>query len=125
MSRIRSRDTSPELAVRRLAHRLGYRFRLHRRSLPGAPDLVFPARRKVIFVHGCFWHQHDDPNCADSRRPTSNEAYWHPKLTRTIARDTANLEALRELGWDPLVIWACELSDDDELASRLVGFLGP
>lgn len=125
MSRIRSRDTSPELTVRRLAHKLGYRFRLHRRSLPGAPDLVFPRHRKVIFVHGCFWHQHDEPRCPDSRRPASNESYWHPKLARTVARDRANFEALRSLGWVPLVIWACELKDEQVLARRLRDFLGP
>ena len=123
MSRIRSRDTSPELAVRRLAHKLGYRFRLHRRSLPGSPDLVFPGRRKVIYVHGCFWHQHTDADCADGRRPASNQGYWDAKLTRTVARDKTNIESVKQLGWDVLVIWGCEVGDTNELEERLRRFL--
>ena len=87
MSRIRAKDTKPEMAVRRLVHGMGYRYRLHRRDLPGTPDLVFSPRRKVVFVHGCFWHQHDDPNCRKATLPGSNKEYWHPKLKRNAERD--------------------------------------
>lgn len=123
MARIRSRDTSPEVAVRRLAHSLGYRFRLYRRDLPGAPDLVFAGRRKVIFIHGCFWHQHAETTCKDSRRPNSNQDYWNPKLAKTIARDAANIERLSDAGWHVLVIWACEIPDTSKLIARLKAFL--
>src|ERR1700738_465508 len=102
MSRIRSRDTKPELVVRSLVHKLGYRFRLHRKDLPGKPDLVFASRHKVIFVHGCFWHAHD---CRVAHTPRSNATYWGPKLERNQARDKKNLAALTALGWNPLVIW--------------------
>ena len=109
MSGIRSKGTKPELAVRRLLHAMGYRFRLHRRDLPGKPDLVFPGRRKVIFVHGCFWHQHADPDCKIARRPKSNREYWLPKLDRNSARDAEHQASLRGKGWDVLVIWECEV----------------
>ncbi len=122
MRQIRSKDTKPELAVRRLVHRLGYRFRLHRRDLPGSPDLVFPGRRKVIFVHGCFWHQHPNPGCRDARAPRSNGDYWKPKLARTAVRDAEAEQELRTLGWDVLTIWECELNRDD-LSDRLRAFL--
>ncbi|WP_259397709.1 very short patch repair endonuclease, partial [Burkholderia cepacia] len=105
MRRIRSKDTAPEMAVRRLTHGLGYRYRLHRKDIPGKPDLVFPARRKVIFIHGCFWHQH--PGCREGRPPKSNAAYWLPKLERNQQRDKAALEKLAALGWNALVIWEC------------------
>ncbi len=121
MRRVRNRDTRPEMVVRRLAHRLGYRFRLHRRDLPGSPDLVFPARRAAIFVHGCFWHQHD---CArGSRRPSSNAAYWHPKLARNVERDEKVRRQLESEDWRVLVIWECELHNTDELSLRLTNFL--
>ena len=109
MSGIRSKGMKPEMTVRRLLHSMGYRYRLHRRDLPGKPDLVFPGRRKVIFVHGCFWHQHSDPRCRIVRRPKSNRDYWLPKLERNVVRDAENRARLEELGWEVLVIWECEV----------------
>ena len=97
MRRIRSKDMKPELLVRHLVYSLGYRYRLHRKDLPGKPDLVFGPRRKVIFVHGCFWHLHPDPECVDSRVPKSNTAYWKPKLERNVERDRQHIAALTEL----------------------------
>ena len=121
MSRIRKTDTTPELVVRRLAHALGYRFRLHRRDLPGTPDVVFPRLRKVILVHGCFWHQHDCP--LGRKRPRSNRGYWIPKLERNVIRDDDNETRLRLMGWRTLVVWECEIVDVDALRERLAGFL--
>lgn len=122
MARIRKVDTGPELAVRRLTHWLGYRFRLHRGDLPGTPDLVFPSKRKVIFVHGCFWHQH---GCRlGGRPPRTRTSYWLPKLARNVARDQAGRAALTELGWASLVIWECETADPAVLAEQLRTFLG-
>ena len=123
MARMGKRDTKPEIVVRRLAHRLGYRFRLQRRDLPGTPDVVFPGRRKVVQVHGCFWHQHAD--CPAGRMPRSRLDYWGPKLARNVERDGESLAALAALGWEPLVVWECETRDMDALAEKLVGFLGP
>ncbi|WP_460989657.1 very short patch repair endonuclease [Sphingobium sp. TomTYG45] len=120
---IKSKDTSPELAVRRILHRLGYRYRLHRRDLPGKPDLVFGTRRKVIFVHGCFWHQHQ--GCSAGRNPASNTGYWTPKLRRNVERDLHNRSALQADGWEIMVIWACETSSRDALERRMRDFLGP
>jgi DNA mismatch endonuclease, patch repair protein len=125
MAAIRSSGTKPELIVRQLAHRLGYRFRLHRKDLPGKPDLVFVARRKIILVHGCFWHQHPDPHCSDARAPKSNRDYWEPKLRRNVERDSQTRQALTRLGWAVLVVWDCETSDTARLAVRLTAFLGP
>lgn len=122
MRAIRSKDTLPELAVRSLVHRLGYRFRLHRKDLPGKPDLAFPARRKVIFVHGCFWHCH---GCKPGLIPKSNSDFWLPKLRRNKMRDRRNLEGLAQQGWDALVIWQCELKDNRSVARRVKRFLGP
>lgn len=113
MSRIRGKDTVPELYVRRLVHAMGYRYRLHRRDLPGTPDLVFAGRRKVIFMHGCFWHLHDDPNCKLARMPSSNQDYWKPKLERNRARDRENQRKLEALGWQVLVIWECQTRQKD------------
>ncbi len=125
MRRIRSKGTKPELIVRQLAHKLGYRFRLHRTDLPGKPDLVFPRRRKIIMVHGCFWHGHDDPACVDGqRKPKSNLDYWLPKLARNKARDAANLAALQALGWQLRIVWECEVRDAAALRHRLTAFLG-
>src|ERR1017187_4851135 len=121
MRAIRSKDMLPELTVRSLVHKLGYRFRLHRKDLPGKPDLVFAARRKVIFVHGCFWHSH---NCKTAHVPKSNPDYWGPKLQRNQARDRKNSEALRAAGWAALVIWECELKDRGLVAGRVKKFLG-
>lgn len=123
MRRIRKTDTKPEMVVRRLVHCMGYRYRLHRRDLPGTPDLVFPARRKVIFVHGCFWHQHD---CTLGRKkPSANPDYWHPKLARNVERDGENRRRLTALGWDVLVIWECETRASSGLPAVISRFLGP
>lgn len=121
MRAIRSKDTLPEMAVRSLVHKLGYRFRLHRADLPGKPDLTFPARRKVIFVHGCFWHSH---GCKSGLIPKSNRGFWLPKLRRNSVRDRKNIEALRHQGWAVLVIWQCELKDSRSVGLRVKRFLG-
>jgi len=110
----------PELAVRSLAHRLGYRFRLHRRDLPGKPDLVFPSRCKVIFVHGCFWHSH---GCKAAHVPKSNIHYWRPKLAGNRMRDRLHIEDLTAMGWKSLVIWECETKDETGLNRRIRQFL--
>ena len=123
MSRIKSSNTSVELTVRRLIHGMGYRYRLHGKGLPGKPDIVFRPRRKVIFVHGCFWHQHSAAYCLDGRIPKSNLSYWKPKLERTKLRDANNQDLLLEIGWESLIIWECELSDIPALRSRIQGFL--
>jgi DNA mismatch endonuclease, patch repair protein len=123
MAQIRSKDTKPELLVRRIVHGLGYRFRLHRRDLPGRPDLVFPARRAVIFVHGCFWHQHPDPSCRDSKLPRSRTDYWHAKLARNVERDASAQASLISAGWRVLVLWECEVKADQALKDRLRSFL--
>lgn len=122
MRAIRSHNTKPELAVRRLVHAMGYRFRLHRRDLPGSPDIVFPKRKRAVFVHGCFWHQHE--GCIEANLPRTNTAYWLPKLRRTKARDSAALEALKQLNWRTLVIWECDLNEPTKLRRRLERFLG-
>lgn len=120
MRAIRSKDMLPELRVRSLVHNLGYRFRLHRKDLPGKPDLVFPSRRKVIFVHGCFWHSH---SCKVAHVPKSNGSYWVPKLERNRVRDRKNVKALRAEGWQSLVIWECELRDEGSVKKRLQTFI--
>lgn len=124
MAAIKSKGMKPEMAVRRLVHSIGYRYRLHARDLPGKPDLVFRPRRKVIFVHGCFWHQHAMERCLDGRRPKSNTGYWNPKLEGNVARDKRNREALTQAGWDVLVIWDCE-TQSPNLQARIEKFLGP
>ena len=121
MRRIRKTDTQPEMRVRRAAHSLGYRFRLHRRDLPGTPDLVFPRLNKVVHVHGCFWHQH--PGCRLARLPKSRLDYWRPKLERNRARDLETAAALQSAGWSVLVIWECQVPDDEAAASILRPFL--
>jgi len=121
MASIRSKDTKPERVARSLCHRMGYRFRLHRRDLPGTPDLVFPARRKVVFMHGCWWHRHGCP--LGRRNPKSRLDYWLPKLARNVARDKENREALRRLGWSVLVIWECQTRSECHLTRRLRTFL--
>lgn len=120
MSRIRGKDTGPEMIVRRMAHALGFRFRLHRRDLPGKPDLVFPRLRSIVFVHGCFWHMH---RCQRGRVPKSNQAYWTAKRERNTKRDVRNVRALRRAGWRVLTVWECDLKDHDRLARRLERFL--
>jgi DNA mismatch endonuclease (patch repair protein) len=123
MAAIKSKDTSPELLVRSLAHRLGYRFRLHAKDLPGNPDLVFRSRKKAIFVHGCFWHQHNSAKCRDGRMPKSNRSYWKPKLLKNMERDKRSLKALRALKWKVLTIWECETKNPDRLVRVLTKFL--
>ena len=123
MSRIRGRDTKPELTVRRLVHAMGYRYRLHRRDLPGKPDLAFPGRKKMIFVHGCFWHMHADPDCSRSGLPKTNREFWLPKLKRNAERDVEQQARLAALGWEVLVIWECEIDTCQGLSDRIRGFL--
>lgn len=124
MRAVKSKDTRPERIVRQLAHGMGYRYRLHRKDLPGKPDLVFGPRRKVVFVHGCFWHQHDAGSCRGGRVPKLREEYWRPKLERNKARDALTLVALEKAGWAALVLWECELKDRESVKKRLQGFLG-
>jgi DNA mismatch endonuclease (patch repair protein) len=124
MRQIRSKNTAPELVLRSLVHGLGYRFRLHRKDLPGKPDLVFPGRKKVIFLHGCFWHQHKE--CREGRMPGTRPEYWVPKLARNRERDAASQVALRSLGWDVLTLWECELAKQPtDISQKLMDFLGP
>ncbi|OWQ97695.1 very short patch repair endonuclease [Sphingopyxis bauzanensis] len=123
MSRVRGKDTKPELLVRSLIHRMGFRFRLHRRDLPGSPDLAFPSRRKVIFVHGCYWHRHPDPYCKLARLPKSRLDFWLPKLEGNRQRDLRNIDALDRLGWGVLVIWECELKNVASLELKIRTFL--
>lgn len=123
MSRIKGRNTSPEAAVRRLLTSLGYRYRLHVRVLPGHPDLVFSRRRKVIFVHGCFWHRHGHPRCRLARLPKSRLEFWLPKLESNRHRDKRNLARLRNEGWRTLVVWECQLRNMDSVTRRLRRFL--
>ena len=122
MRRIRKAGTKPEMRVRRAAHRLGYRFRLHRSDLPGTPDLVFPRLRRVVLVHGCFWHQH--PGCRLARQPKSRLDYWLPKLERNRQRDLKSSAALRAIGWAVLVVWECQVPDETAAARLLKPFLG-
>lgn len=121
MRRIRSRDTNPELIVRKIIYGLGYRYRLNVSDLPGKPDLVFRKRKKVIFVHGCFWHQHKI--CSNNRYPKSNTSYWIPKLKNNIKRDKENQKLLIKQGWNVLVIWECETLDIESLKKRLLNYL--
>jgi len=122
MRAVKSRNTAPEMTVRRAAHALGLRFRLGRTDLPGKPDLVFPSRRVALFVHGCFWHGHDCTRGA--RIPQTNRAYWQAKIARNIARDRTVLGSLRNLGWKPVMIWECETHDADKLARLITQRIG-
>jgi DNA mismatch endonuclease (patch repair protein) len=124
MAAIKSKDMKPELIVRSIVHALGYRYRLHRKDLPGKPDLVFGPRRKVIFVHGCFWHMHPKATCLDARAPKSNTGYWSAKLARNVERDAAHMVALKVMGWRVLVIWECETRNAAMVAKRVRAFLG-
>jgi DNA mismatch endonuclease (patch repair protein) len=121
MRNIKSKNTSPELFVRSLLHRMGYRFRLHIRNLPGCPDIVLPRRRKIIFVHGCFWHSHK--NCKKASLPKSNVPFWMDKLLRNKARDIADRQSLKRLGWQVLTIWQCDLKLPEKLEGKLRVFL--
>lgn len=118
MSLIRSKNTKPEKVIRSMLHRMGYRFRLHRRDLPGHPDIVLPKYRAAIFVHGCFWHFHQ--NCRDGKIPQSNQDYWKPKLERNARRDEEGVAALQRAGWNTLVVWECEVRKSlPELQERI------
>ena len=117
MRQVKGKGTAPELKVRKLLWGLGLRYRLHRKDLPGSPDVVFPGRKVALFVHGCFWHGHDCRRGA--RAPKANADYWTAKIARNTARDARNLEALAERGWRPMVVWECELKDEGALQARL------
>lgn len=121
MARIRGKDTKPEIAVRRILHAMGYRFRLHRRDLPGTPDIVFPGRRKAIFVHGCFWHGH--PGCRFARRPATRPEFWAEKIGGNQKRDRIVVARLRSLGWSVATVWECALRRPERVAARLHRFL--
>lgn len=121
MASIGSKDTKPELAVRRLLHRLGYRYRLHRTDLPGTPDICFPSRKKAIFIHGCFWHRHE--GCRRTTVPKTRISFWEDKFNKNTVRDRNNLTMLGVLGWDTMVVWECETTDLKALEFRLVEFI--
>jgi DNA mismatch endonuclease (patch repair protein) len=122
MSRVKSKNTAPEMRVRKVAHALGYRFRLHQRHLPGSPDLVFARLRSVVFVHGCFWHRH--PRCGKSSTPTTRKKFWNEKFARNVARDASVRQELRRGGWRVCVIWECETKKSPRLVEKLRRFLG-
>ena len=123
MARVRGKDTKPELLLRSLVHGMGYRYRLHQKGLPGKPDIVFSSRRKVIFMHGCFWHRHDDPACKLARLPKSRSEFWLPKLEGNQVRDKRNIEALEQLGWASLVVWECQMRSPELVGKRVRAFL--
>ena len=123
MRRVRQKNTAPELIVRRMLHRMGYRYRLHRRDLPGSPDIVFPTRRKIIFVHGCFWHGHADPECKLSTVPKTRVKFWKEKLAMNRRRDQKKINELKVIGWTGLVVWQCQIKHRENLSSRLSSFL--
>lgn len=123
MQNVRQRHTKPEMVVRRAAHRLGYRFRLHRRDLPGSPDIVFPRLEVAVFVHGCFWHRH--PGCRYASTPKVNAEFWEQKFRRNVERDARKEDELRQFGWQVMVVWECETRDLKSLRRRLSEFLGP
>ena len=123
MARVGPKDTTPELAIRRLLHRLGYRFQLHRHDLPGTPDIVFQGRRKVIFVHGCFWHRH--PGCKAASTPKTRVDFWAQKFHENVARDARKTKTLEAEGWGVAIVWSCETKNIEPLASKLSAFLGP
>jgi len=122
MSRVSGKNTKPEITVRSLLHNLGFRFRLHRKDLPGKPDITLPKYKKVIFVHGCFWHGH--AGCSRAKRPSTNEEFWREKLDKNIERDEATVKALKEVGWDVLTVWTCEVNDTNKLKTTLLLFVG-
>ena len=121
MAKIRGRDTKPEIIVRRLLHHRGFRYRLHAKELPGKPDIVFRPRRKAVFVHGCFWHQHE--GCRDGTLPKTRVDYWKRKFAQNRERDAAALAALGRMGWETIVVWECETRDPDAVLARLLRFL--
>lgn len=117
MGRIRSRDTAPEVAVRSMLHRVGFRFRLHLKTLPGKPDIVLRSRQTVIFVHGCFWHRHE--SCKQCYTPKSNIVFWEAKFASNVERDAKNMRALKAAGWKVIIVWECELSNPTKLEAKL------
>jgi len=121
MAAVASKDTTPERAVRSIVHKLGYRYRLHAADLPGKPDLVFPSRRKIIFIHGCFWHRH--PRCRYTSQPKTHVTFWEDKFHSNVARDRRVQRELRKLGWEILIVWQCELKNPEKLLRRLDDFL--
>jgi DNA mismatch endonuclease (patch repair protein) len=123
MARVRGRNSKPEMLVRRLVHAMGFRYRLHDRRLPGSPDLVFPRLRKVIFVHGCFWHRHPHPECKLARLPKSRLDFWAPKLQGNRERDLRRQGELEALGWQSMVVWECQLRHREQLENELRAFL--
>lgn len=122
MSRVKSKDTEPEMIVRRMLHAMGYRYRLHVKELPGKPDVVLPRHRKIVFVNGCFWHGHAD--CRRAERPSTNAEFWNRKISKNIERDENNKKKLESLGWKMLVVWGCEVKDAESLRRRLQDFMG-
>lgn len=121
MSRVPPEDTTPELIVRRLVHAMGYRYRLHRSDLPGKPDIVLPRHKKIIFVHGCFWHRHKA--CRKAGVPKSRTAFWLEKFEKNVKRDARNIDVLKKQGWKILLVWQCQTTDNDKLKQRLRRFL--
>lgn len=121
MGRVKDRDTKPEMLVRSMIHRMGFRFRLYAKELPGSPDIVLRRHKKVIFVHGCFWHGHE--GCSRSKRPSTNTEFWNAKLDKNMDRDKRFQCLLQEDGWNVLIVWQCETKHSDELHSKLEGFL--
>lgn len=121
MARVKSKNTKPEMLVRSLIHHMGFRFRLHHDKLPGKPDIVLPRHKKIVLVHGCFWHQH--PGCSQAERPTSNTEYWNKKLDRNMERDKKNKAELERLGWQVLTLWECEIKKHEALWGKLEEFL--
>lgn len=123
LAAVGGKNTAPELLVRRLLHGMGVRYRLHRRDLPGTPDIVMPGRRKIVDVRGCFWHRHPDPACKNAVLPRTRADWWAEKLARNVQRDGRNLDALRDAGWSVLILWECEAKDPAAVEARLRGFL--
>ena len=121
MSRVSGKNTKPELVVRSLLHNMGYRFRLHRNDLPGKPDITLPKYKKIIFVHGCFWHGHI--GCPRAKRPTTNNKFWNEKLNKNIERDKITVNNLKQLGWDILTVWTCEVKNIEKLRNKLLSFI--
>jgi len=121
MGRVGSKNTKPEIAIRKILSSMGYRYRLHRKDLPGKPDIAFMGKKKVVFINGCFWHRH--PGCPNTRTPKSRIDYWTRKFDQNVARDKKNIAELKDLGWDTLIIWECEIAQTEEIRNRLRSFL--
>jgi DNA mismatch endonuclease (patch repair protein) len=117
MSKVKRENTKPERTLRSLLHKQGYRFRIHRRDLPGKPDVVLPKYKSVIFVHGCFWHRH--PGCVKASLPSTNTDFWEKKFEKTITRDKENIIKLRQMGWRVIVVWECELKNPERVVEKL------